>query len=185
MDQLTPHVTSQSVYIPSKFPQSANYHVIFITGNPGCIGYYHSFLSILGKGLWREAIDFYGHSLANFVDEVQGADKVEAPREILNLQGQILYMEELLQHYVESVIRNAGTKGEVKHPKIIIIGHSVGAYIGLEIMRRWREKGTKAESEKMRVVGFIGLWPTITWIGKSPNGIRLGVCLWQPGRFNT
>lgn len=61
-------------------------------------------------------------------------------------------------------------------PRVILVGHSVGAYIGLEILRRWREKGKKGEREvRMRIMGYVGLWPTVTWIGRSPSGRKLGV----------
>ncbi|MCJ1478697.1 hypothetical protein MMC13_007378 [Lambiella insularis] len=137
---------------------------------------------MLGDSLSQQTIDIYGHSLANFIDEPGGTGKGQAPKEILGLQGQISHVEGLLLQYIDNVNENAQIEGKVKQLKVVITGHSVGAYIGLEVLKRWRERGTGKESEnKVCVVGFIGLWPTVTWIGKSPNGIRFGWLAQLPG----
>ena len=149
------------------------YHVFFITGNPGLIGYYHSFLTLLADklALARHGVAIYGHSLANFVDEfiIDGTGSREG-RKILGLQGQIEYVEGVLRSYVDGLENASSVEDSAEPPKIILVGHSVGAYIGLEIIRRWTEE----EERKMRVIGLVGLWPTVTWIGESPSGKRFG-----------
>jgi len=50
------------------------------------------------------------------------------------------------------------------------MGHSVGAYVLMEVIRELREKG-----EKVKVVGGVGLFPTIVDIGKSSGGRVLTV----------
>jgi hypothetical protein len=67
--------------------------------------------------------------------------------------------------------------------KVTLIGHSVGAYIGMEVLRLWKEEHVPhlaMESEalagvEMEIVSLIGLWPAITHIAESPSGRRLGV----------
>jgi len=167
---LSPHLTPQSVYLPSSRTPAA-YHIFFITGNPGCIGYYHTFLSLLSEATSPESVDTYGHSLANFIDESPEAE--HSAGKVLGLQEQIDYVENLLDSYVSTNLLRAGAKSPLK---IILVGHSVGAYIGLEILRRRRQKERKEiQEQKMQIVGYVGLWPTITWIGRSPSGRKLGV----------
>ena len=172
MVSLVAHLTSQSVYLPCKSSQSPKYHVLFITGNPGCIGYYHTFLSLLADELSRNAVNIYGHSLANFVE----LDNTPKHVKILGLQEQIEYVEHLLLDYVQNLSFSMRTDGAAEQAKIILVGHSVGAYIGLELLRRARERARRAENkDKLRFCGYIGLWPTVTWIRKSPSGLKLGV----------
>lgn len=97
-------------------------------------------------------------------------------------------MEVELEQYVQSLqegyILHGPAGGKVPVPiKLILVGHSVGAYICMEVLRRSREKakvqngvanGAK-KFEGMKFIAVIGLWPTITWIGKSPKGRRVSV----------
>ncbi|MCJ1403168.1 hypothetical protein MMC11_006391 [Xylographa trunciseda] len=170
---LVPHLNSQSVYIACESPQSPEYHVVFITGNPGCIGYYHSFLSLLADKITKKAVHIYGHSLANFVDESRDRP---SHSKILGLQEQIDHIEERLKNYVNSLSLSMETDEAPKQSKIILVGHSVGAYIGLELLKRWREREKLIGNiDKIRFCGYVGLWPTVTWIEKSPSGLKLGV----------
>ncbi|KAJ9195938.1 hypothetical protein DTO166G4_6295 [Paecilomyces variotii] len=63
--------------------------------------------------------------------------------------------------------------------KVILIGHSVGAYIAMEILRRHREEekmgdGEAAEEEgPFDIVGAVLLFPTVIDIAKSAAGKRL------------
>ena len=97
---------------------------------------------------------------------------------------------------------NGNGIGGREKDKVIVVGHSVGAYIGLEVLRGLRgRKGNgkgerrgegakegkrekreeigggegEEEEEEVSVLGFIGLWPTVTWIGRSVRGRRVGV----------
>src|SRR5205807_2345433 len=63
----------------------------------------------------------------------------------------------------------------VKDARVILIGHSVGAYILLEVIRRLREN-VEREEEGVQVIGGICLFPTVTHIAKSPSGRKSSVC---------
>ena len=200
---LVSHVNSQSIYIPPLSPSSSSspsheYHVFFVTGNPGCIAYYHDFLSVLAENLSTRTekggarrVHVYGHSLANFT-KVKGEydHKLQKARKILSLQEQIQYVEMILEQYVQSLEEGHVDQGFTsrKPPtqvKVILVGHSVGAYIGMEILRRRRAKEKRqnklpngdGDLQGIKLIGFIGLWPTITWIGESPSGRRLIVSI--------
>ncbi|KAK7524252.1 hypothetical protein IWZ03DRAFT_20863 [Phyllosticta citriasiana] len=73
-------------------------------------------------------------------------------------------------------------------PNIILVGHSVGAYIAMEIMRRWREnltvngskEGEEDEEPKGKIAGAICLFPTVTHIAKSDSGKKFSALLSMP-----
>ena len=102
----------------------------------------------------------------------------------LGLQEQIQYVEGRLENYI-AVHQGAAPAatptgyagGEVEH-KVIIVGHSVGAFIGLEIIRRVRERLRRREAGEgmgLQIVGFVGLWPSLTWIAESKSGRMVAV----------
>ncbi|KAI9875744.1 MAG: hypothetical protein M1830_008054 [Pleopsidium flavum] len=181
------HVNPQSFYRPPPHINTGpedEYHTFFITGNPGLIAYYHTFLACLVQLLDEKrgvssGVHVYGHSLAGFQPFDSPGDAPHAP---YRLQQQIGYVEETLQSYVRSQrLRSANQEGE--HPggassqrslKIILIGHSVGAYILLELIRRHRKQVSLGRGEEMDIVGGVLLFPTITHIAKSPSGVKLG-----------
>ena len=190
---LEPHINQESVYIAPKAVSAPygihHYHVFFVPGNPGCIAYYQAFLSQLSdcfspttSGGCRQPIHIFGQSLANFAEGTSLGQKTQG--RILGLQEQISYTEEKLNLYVTSQRQKwmkQSTETQASGSiKIILIGHSVGAYICMELLKRWRmhtiEKG-KSYAGWSRIVGFVGLFPTIIWIGKSPRGRTLGVSL--------
>ena len=60
-------------------------------------------------------------------------------------------------------------------PKVILIGHSVGAYILLELISQHRERVEEGEEEDFDLIGGILLFPTIVNIAKSPMGLVASV----------
>ena len=196
---IRPHIDQKSVYISPKTksqPEAAEaYHVYFVPGNPGCIAYYHVFLSQLADSFYfRASVDnlpkvhVFGHSLANFAHGPNLPHMAHRP--VLGLQEQISYAEKNLDSYVTAQ-RRQGVELSMQTPRlanIVLVGHSVGAYICMELLRRWRdsERATGYSSILgFRIVGFVGLFPTITWLGKSPRGKILGVSLLKHGSTNT
>ena len=67
---------------------------------------------------------------------------------------------------------------EGREVRVILVGHSVGAYMALEVVRRVLEgrKGA-GDWDGVRVVGLVGLWPTVTHIARSASGVRVGVSI--------
>ena len=191
----TPHFTARSIFIPAALSSShttTKYHLFFIPGNPGCMPYYNAFLSHLSTELPRKNynVDIYAHAMANFYDDEQiESDIMEGGRSaqgILGLKEQIDFVYDRLLDYIRSYAEHVRDGDD--RIRIILAGHSVGAYIGMEILRAWRttsrtalvdgngiSKNDTADKSGVELVGLIGLWPTITWIGQSANGRRLGV----------
>ncbi len=154
-----------------------DYLIYFITGNPGLILYYQPFLSKLHSLLVScsstDSARFHicGHSLRGF--EFQN-DKIVKPREEpLSLAEQIEYQEVLLYNHIGSHRDRTGNT-----PKVILMGHSVGAYILLELIKN-HPKRIEEGKEDFDLIGGVLLFPTITHIAQSPLGMIASVS----GRF--
>ena len=195
-DSLTRHLDIASVYLPpdqvqgiqenpSPSQEFRHYHIFFVTGNPGCIEYYHDFLTILSHSLSTSAslqrihacFHVCGHSLANFVDDA-GLISIRKANPILSLQEQIRYVEKNLKSYVQQHWhdeRSAVDKQSENECHVILVGHSVGTYISLEILSKLQ--GGSLAIEGLHIMGVIALFPTITWLARSPSGLKFGVSL--------
>ena len=171
--------------------------IFFITGNPGLIAYYHTFLSLLSSKLASSSsissespgqyeygrFQVYGHSLAGFElpeSESETAQQQQNQPETgcYNLEEQICFVQRRLDEFIAN---NGNSNGNGKH-KVILIGHSVGSYIAMEVLRRHRERQkTKtttsrvAEGVEFDIIGGVMLFPTVVDIAKSPAGERLTV----------
>lgn len=185
---LEAHISPDSIYCPPKRLSSdhGEYHIFFITGNPGLIAYYHTFLASLSN-LFNEdqdisngvnGIHIYGHSLGGFNTTAKNETKVGP----YGLQQQIDYVETTLESYIraQNIIRKSQQAIDTSSHrplKVILMGHSVGAYILLEVLRRSRKQLSLGRETGMEIVGGVLLFPTITHIAKSPSGLKLGVWL--------
>ncbi|KAF7118707.1 hypothetical protein CNMCM5793_008246 [Aspergillus hiratsukae] len=177
---------------PSSNLSSARVTIFMISGNPGLIGYYHTFLSLLADKLGSrrarvqshshsDGCDFqiYGHSLRGF--ELEQPEDLDAGKRCFDLEEQICYVQGKLEGFLAGA--GSGAESEAKQ-KVILVGHSVGAYIAMEILRRHRERadagardgaraGAGAGSAEFDIVGGIMLFPTVVDIASSPSGQKL------------
>lgn len=139
--------------------------IFFVSGNPGLIGYYHPFLSLLAQYLTKEtSFRIHGSSLGGF--EVGK----ESPKD-LDLEDQIRFVQENLNALMTEK-NNASPKdsnGNTTREKVILIGHSVGAYMAMEILNRHRD-------QPFDIIGGVMLFPTVKDIAASPSGQKLTVC---------
>lgn len=182
--------------------------IFFITGNPGLIAYYHTFLSLLSSKLALYAssgsprdcdygeFQVYGHSLAGFELPESGAGTQQQQQQsetgCYDLEEQICFVQRRLDEFI---VENSNGKH-----KVILIGHSLGAYIAMEVLRRHRERQkTKTkidevtEQAEFDIIGGVMLFPTVVDIAKSPSGEKLTVrnpplchfisCLFLHGEF--
>lgn len=160
------------LYEPPEDPHTKHaeeFLIFHIPGNPGLIPYYEPFLVTLQKLLSSlESARFYicGYSLLGF--ETAGGHTAK-PSQLVGLQDQINYIENLLYDKVEKIRAATG-----RPPKVIIMGHSVGAYILLEIVLRHRKK-IQSPDEDFDLIGGILLFPTIADIAQSPSGVVVSV----------
>ena len=131
--------------------------VFFITGNPGLIAYYHTFLSLLASSEEARGCVIYGASLGGFEIEA----KVEGNQDVIGAVVENLLFPraigergegkswglreqvELCMARVDELVRRIGAESSVdedrvnrRRPiKVILMGHSVGAWIALEMIR--------------------------------------------------
>ncbi|KAL8904867.1 MAG: hypothetical protein Q9207_002990 [Kuettlingeria erythrocarpa] len=160
-------------------PDAQEYLIFHIPGNPGLISFYDPFFSTLHALLEDtpalQACNFHicGHSFAGFETSVQDAP---GSVELAGLEKQIAYIEEHLYARVDDIRHATGST-----PKVILMGHSVGAYILLEIIRRHRKQIESKRYQDFDLIGGVLLFPTITHIARSPSGIVASALLRIPG----
>lgn len=167
--------------------------IYFITGNPGLIGYYYPFLSLLSSvlstlsGTGNDGVSFrvYGRSLPGFEvgNDMEDSNGGKAGDGCHDLEDQICHvqrgLDELVNGTIDSDLKSPRQK---QKQKVILIGHSVGSYIAMEVLRRHREsqkieRGVSETDEKgdFEIIGGIMLFPTVVDIAKSPSGMKLTV----------
>lgn len=173
--QITPNTFLHTPSTPK--PSTPPTTIFFISGNPGLVGYYHTFLSLLSSTLAPPREDgppfqIYSRSLAGF--EVGDAPPVGTG--CVDLEEQIRYVQSGLEEFVARDDKAYGD-AEGQRRKVILIGHSVGAYIAMEILRRDREKRVSVapDASGFDIVGGVMLFPTVVDIAKSPAGVKLTV----------
>ncbi|KAI4723686.1 hypothetical protein E4T48_00268 [Aureobasidium sp. EXF-10727] len=150
--------------------------VFFITGNPGLIEYYRTFLTLCFDSLRTNYPDRHikvaGTSLRGFGlqddnHQHSAGDNSEGP---YDLEKQIEHIGQMLERAIESHARHN------HNTKVILMGHSVGSYILLEVLRRRKQNPTTQQlSNDAKVVGGICLFPTVTHIAKSPSGKKFSL----------
>ncbi|RJE18970.1 hypothetical protein PHISCL_08692 [Aspergillus sclerotialis] len=186
--QITPNTFYHTITSSSNLSNS-QITIYFITGNPGLIGYYYPFLSLLSSvlstlsGTSNDGVSFriYGRSLAGFEvgNEIEDRNGAKTGDGCHDLEDQICYVQRGLDEVV-----NGTTDSDLKNPtqkqKVILIGHSVGSYIAMEVLRRHREsqkieRGVSETDEEggFEIIGGIMLFPTVVDIAKSPSGVKL------------
>jgi pimeloyl-ACP methyl ester carboxylesterase len=155
---------------PKHKNSSASYHLIFlITGNPGLISYYNTFLTTLHRLLSESESDtdtfhIYGESLAGFEDDDTPSKSTGLP---YSLEDQI---ETRIQSLENQHIPCGARQGQ-RYDSITLIGHSVGTYIILEMLQRLKR------SPHLNIRAGILLFPTVTHLARSPRGLKFAPVL--------
>lgn len=143
---------------------AASYHLIyFITGNPGLIAYYNTFLATLhellstSKDKSSNLFHIHGRSLAGFESDEDRSVPYD-------LEDQITFSQKSLE---AQRIPSGPLKGQ-SYASVTLIGHSVGSYILLEIIQRLQKS-----SSPINIRAGILLFPTVTHIAQSPSGVKI------------
>ncbi|KAK6519395.1 hypothetical protein TWF281_003229 [Arthrobotrys megalospora] len=134
-----------------------SYAILHIPGNPGLISYYTDYLTILSDHLSNiPGCEFtvFGASLGGFNTSPSPNN---TPTPFVSLKDQITRQIELITHLLTT------------HPtlKIIVTGHSLGAYLLLSLLHNL---STTNPVLKSRIIGGIGLFPALTHLAKSSSG---------------
>lgn len=163
--------------------------VFFIPGNPGLISYYDDCLSHLAdllasmrpkrkSGTESTKYMVYGASMAGF-DLHPGRSSRRAIKTTshvppLSLDGQV----DDVYARLDLVTRQLNETGD--DISIILIGHSIGAYIAMQIVQRWQNT-SHLSLLGSRIISSIGLFPTIYELAQSPTGQKVGPLTKIPG----
>ncbi|KAK7953064.1 major facilitator superfamily transporter [Apiospora saccharicola] len=147
--------------------------IFMISGNPGLIDYYEPFLSALRTLLASSPASkgtrfhIYGQDLAGFSDDDhEPFSAANPPRDVAY---QVNYLFNTLS---EIRIQGEGnSKQGQPFDEIILIGHSVGTYLILQLFHKQLRSPELAPHLRLRT-GIL-LFPTIEHIRHSPSGQRL------------
>uniref|UniRef100_U5EJC0 Lipid droplet-associated hydrolase n=1 Tax=Corethrella appendiculata TaxID=1370023 RepID=U5EJC0_9DIPT len=151
------HIMTWGKWIEESFDENEKELVICISGNPGLPGFYTKFLSVLHSTCNREIpVWVIGH--AGHDEEPESVYKKKVPilagnEELFNLDAQIKHKVDFIRKYVKPGV------------KIHLIGHSIGAWIVLELL--------KIEDIRDKVQHCYLLFPTIERMAESSNGFIL------------
>ncbi|KAI5194155.1 hypothetical protein E4T38_09688 [Aureobasidium subglaciale] len=168
-------------HVPSTTKSAESLLVFFITGNPGLIEYYRTFLTLCFDSLRNRYSDYRikvaGTSLRGFEVQDNGHRYRNNDNEIgpYDLEQQIKHIGQMLERAIESHADPSSS------PKVVLIGHSVGSYILLEVLRRRKQSpNTQQISNNAKIIGGICLFPTVTHIAKSPSGRKFSLLFAMP-----
>jgi pimeloyl-ACP methyl ester carboxylesterase len=180
---------SDSIHLPGSLPSTVKkrYLTIFITGNPGLIEYYRAFLTYLyslcnsvSAKSQDVAYDFYGASIPGFDFSISALERWKK----LGLDHTPPFSLDEVIDAVENdlwrVVKQTQHEGE--ELGVIVIGHSLGSFITLELIQRHRRRLESGQNE-VRIVGGICLFPTVVDIAESERGKVLTVSLSLPTKF--
>ncbi|OIW29390.1 hypothetical protein CONLIGDRAFT_680241 [Coniochaeta ligniaria NRRL 30616] len=171
-----PQVLSFPPADQSPAPETRHVLVYFISGNPGLIDYYEPFLSTLHTLLESSprqsrdhavSIHVRGRNLAGFDD-----DDHDKPFTVTNPPHSLEYQIGHIVSDISSVgVEVRGPRNGTPFDDVIIIGHSVGSFITLEVFNRHLH--AHPEIQKVNLRAAILLFPTVTHIAQSPSGRKL------------
>ncbi|PWN89700.1 hypothetical protein FA10DRAFT_303005 [Acaromyces ingoldii] len=138
----------------ARTPSSPRLTLLFLPGNPGLADYYRGYLSelhrLVGPSLEIVCVSQLGHDPAS-----AGFSLDTEP--VVSLRRQIEHKEAILAALA------GGTD------RVILAGHSIGAYMALEIVRR-RRTGPRIDSLHL-------LFPALHDMAQTPNARRLRLLL--------
>lgn len=168
--------------------------IYFICGNPGLIDFYQDFLGCLAEMIRASDVpekvsyDIYGRNLLGFDSDDGGplfGRSAGEKKKPWDLEEQI---EGICADIFKQQQRKQGEDEEgVGYDFVVLMGHSVGAYIAVEIMARHmrrckqqRPSGGGGHHDDLNLRNGVLLFPTLTHIAESPSGKKASVLLSVP-----
>ncbi|KAH8204725.1 hypothetical protein TruAng_001059 [Truncatella angustata] len=163
------------------YPASAGNHdssardvlIFFISGNPGLIDYYGPFFESLralidsSTALGATRFHIYGQDLAGFSDDDHEPFDTKHPPRNVGFQVQNSF------EALSSLRVGSGPKKGKAFDEVLLAGHSVGTYIGLQLFHKLLENPSSAPH--LHLKAGILLFPTIEHISHSPQGVKLNL----------
>jgi len=169
--------------------------LFMITGNPGLVEYYRTYLTLcydtlrdslsIPRTAPEEKIDFHvaSTSLVGFGHDASGQPLFPDEKQPYSLEQQISYIDSFVDAACVSIAKSQSSGQPIR---VILAGHSVGSYILLEVLRRRQtrssqeEQTTQQSQNVSKIIGGILLFPTVTNIAGSPSGKKISFLLTIP-----
>ncbi|XP_026166552.1 lipid droplet-associated hydrolase isoform X1 [Mastacembelus armatus] len=146
-------ITEVLKYGPCQLHSGHKVLFLIIPGNPGVVGFYTTFIKTLHKmfgyrhPVW--AVSHAGHCVPpDSMDMVEDAS-LAVEGDVFGLNGQVEHKLAFLRKHVP------------RETSLVLVGHSIGCYIILEMMKR---------DPDLKVLKAIMLFPTIERMAQSPQG---------------
>ncbi|KAG6011952.1 hypothetical protein E4U54_007825 [Claviceps lovelessii] len=167
-----------SIWKPSERQRASQQRALiyFVCGNPGLIGFYVDFLGALRSLLdtWdgQTVYDLYGRNLAGFSDDDHEPFGPDNPPLDIDAQVDAVYGD----------VASRRTSSGTPYDFVILMGHSIGAYICVEIFHRHMHEHSRTHThthtpypgpQTLRLRHGFLLFPTIACLARSTAGIRL------------
>uniref|UniRef100_A0A3B4FB47 Lipid droplet-associated hydrolase n=1 Tax=Pundamilia nyererei TaxID=303518 RepID=A0A3B4FB47_9CICH len=136
-------------------PLTSAHKVLFliIPGNPGVVGFYRTFMQTLHSRCGYQhpvwAVSHAGHCAPPASMDMIEDGASAAEDDVFGLDGQVEHKLAFLRNHVP------------RETSLVLIGHSIGCYIILEMMKRNPER---------KVLKALLLFPTIERMAQSPQG---------------
>jgi pimeloyl-ACP methyl ester carboxylesterase len=174
----TPSLAKHSIPPKVDSPSAQHHLIYFITGNPGLVSLYENFLNTLHTLLSEspsispdsDIFSIYGQDLAGYETATSFSE---------NDKRTPYTLEEVIEVSMTSLedlrIESGPRKGQ-PYDSVIIISHSLGTYMALEIIQRLRKRASP-----VNVTAAVLLFATVTNIGGSPNGLKFTRLFKIPG----
>ncbi|GAA5933664.1 hypothetical protein JCM3775_003766 [Rhodotorula graminis] len=134
--------------------------LLFIPGNPGLVDFYRHFLASLRDSLPLELRNQTKLYAVGHLRHTPGFDEDRGfnPRGLPSLDDQVKDK----CTFVESIADEDGI-GRPDGPKLVVLGHSIGAWIGLQMLKALPQQ----------ISSLHALFPTLSHMALTPNGRRL------------
>ncbi|KAK3326157.1 hypothetical protein B0H66DRAFT_530165 [Apodospora peruviana] len=168
------HYPSEIITKDKNSAARRQYLVFFIPGNPGLADYYVPFLTAL-RQLLNETEAKTSCAFHIRTQNLIGFDDADHEPPFSN-DAPPFSLEDQICHIYDSVFE-ANMISQAGNPRngrtfdgVILMGHSVGAYIAMEIFHRHH---LAQEKRGLNLKTGIMLFPTITHIAKSRNGWKM------------
>ncbi|XP_054161036.1 lipid droplet-associated hydrolase-like [Oppia nitens] len=129
--------------------------IVFISGNPGEVSYYEELLALIHMQTKLSVIGL-SHAGHNIIDNYSSNNNNQTKHNNENkylLNGQIDHKRQFIDNHLSG------------DSKIILIGHSIGCYIILELMDGW-------ETVRQKVLHSILIFPTIESMASTSQGSK-------------
>ncbi|GME45049.1 mfs transporter [Neofusicoccum parvum] len=149
------------------------YLIFFIPGQPGPVAYYRTFLASLHDFLSHASplkeqrsaqFEIFARNLSGIEEELianGAASEKPAPSET-SMSGEIQGAETALLERVRALTAEQRDKSANPAPlKVLLVGHGAGAYVALEVLKRWQSDGLSEKGNLFDVAGTVCLFPSV------------------------